>query len=198
MKELVFKISDELAQKLELAFQLSGDDRDAAAEDMVRGYLARTFAKAAAEYHAPEGFPPPPPHGHMPPPQCGQMPPPPPTMGAMDGQMPPPPCDAPWTKADSRIPLWARRPKQMTHKILKAFFELSREVGDVTVDALRKRCSDPEGHPKTYVPHFDANFAQMKTDQGHSHGQVFEEKDGIVVMWERVGDTLRKWRDYFD
>lgn len=192
MKELIFKISDELAQKLELAFQLSGDERDAAAEDMVRAYLAKTFAQAAAEYRSPEGFPPPPPRGHMPPP--------PPPMGAMDGQMPPPPPpgDAPWTKADSRIPLWARKPKQMTHKILRAFFELSRELGEVTVDALRKRCSDPEGHPKTYVPHFDANFAQMKTDQGHSHGQVFEEKDGVVIMWDRVGDTLRKWRDYFE
>ena len=191
MKELVFSISDELAQKLELAFQLSGDDRNAAAEEMVRGYLAKTFADAAAAFRSPDDVPPPPPPcGTMPPPpfgQPGQMPPP-----------PPPPFGAPWTKADSRIPLWARRPKQMTHKILRAFFELQKEIGDVTLEELRKRCSDPEGHPKTFVPHFDANFAQMKTDAGHSYGQVFEEKDGIVTMWERVGETLRKWRDYFE
>lgn len=194
MKELVFKISDELAEKLELALRLSGDEPDAAAESMVRAYLVRTFSDAAAAFRAPDA-PPPPPPGHMPPPPAvhGHMPPPP-------GQVPPPPppCGERFSKADSRIPLWARKPGQMTHKILKAYFELQREIQDVTLEALRARCSDPDGHPNTFVPHFDANFAQMKTDQGHSHGQVFEEKDGIVTLWEHIGDTLRKYRSFFE
>ena len=67
----------------------------------------------------------------------------------------------------------------------------------MTLDALRRRCSDPTGHPNTYVPHFDNNFSQMKFDNGNSHGKVFEEQDGYITIWDRISDTLLRYRDYF-
>ena len=102
-----------------------------------------------------------------------------------------------WGKAINRIPRWAKNPQQYNHKILRAFFELQKEVGKVTLDALRSRCSDPTSHPDTFVPHFDNNYAQMKFDNGNSHGKVFEEKDGEISIWDRISDTLAHYRDYF-
>ena len=71
-------------------------------------------------------------------------------------------------------------------------------IGNVTLDALRRRCSDPTGHPNTYVPHFDNNYSQMKFDNGNSHGKVFEEHDGYITIWDRISDTLQKYRDFFE
>ncbi|MBR4201845.1 MAG: hypothetical protein IKQ91_11380 [Oscillospiraceae bacterium] len=200
MKELVFQLSDELAQKFELAVQLTGDNRDALAEEFVRGYLAKALQSAANEFRTPE------PQAQQPriQPQPAQTPPPSPAGQTGPKQTAPPPRPQTvtdfwqsWGKANKRIPRWARNPQQNNHKILRAFFELKRELGNVTIDALRSRCSDPTGHPNTYVPHFDNNFSQMKFDNGNSHGKVFEEHDGYITIWDRISDTLQKYRDYF-
>lgn len=188
MKELIFNLPDELANKFELAVQLTGDNRDALAEEFVRNYLAKALQSAANEFRTPE------PQKTQ---QRTQNAPPPVQQQADNQSEPQQDTWQEWGKANKRIPRWARNPQQNNHKILRAFLELKQELGNVTIEALRRRCSDPTGHPNTYVPHFDNNFSQMKFDNGNSHGKVFEEHDGYITIWDRISDTLQRYRDYF-
>lgn len=188
MKEIRFTLPDELVDKFDLTVQLTGDDRNALAENFIRNYLGTALQSAANAFRQP---------GQQP--EGNAAPPPPPPRGTPNHQRPPRrEYWQEWGKANNRIPRWARNPQQNNHKILRAFFELKQELGSVTLDALRRRCSDPTGHPGTYVPHFDNNFSQMKFDHGHSHGKVFEEHDGYITIWDRISDTLQRYRDYFE
>lgn len=209
-KTITFEIDETLAEKFDLAIQLTGDDRDAIAEAAVKQYLGKALHAAAEEFHDPaqqqssRPTPPQPRPSKMP----GASAPPPvrPRRAKPDHEQPPrddrwwdfgSQFSRSWGKAINRIPRWARNPQQNNHKILRAYFELQRELGKVTLDALRGRCSDPSGHPRTFVPHFDNNFAQMKFDNGNSHGKVFEERDGYVTIWDHISETLMRYRDYF-
>ena len=212
MKEITFQLPDELANKFELAIQLTGANKNALGEEFIRSYLARALQSAADEFRVPEA-PQPTAQSYAQPQQTAQS--------RSTAQQTPPPTRADsaaqaqnqqagarqsrprmvlpeWGKAINRIPRWARNPQQNNHKILRAFFELKQELGNVTLEALRRRCSDPTGHPNTYVPHFDNNYSQMKFDNGNSHGKVFEEHDGYITIWDRISDTLQKYRDFFE
>lgn len=204
MKQLIFNLPDELAQKFELAIELTGANRDVVAEEFVRGYLANALQSAANQYKTPEPVQPAPvqsPFRQSAPPVPPVQTTPPPVQTPRNAVPPEPETGSifqEWGKAIKRIPRWARNPQQNNHKILRAFFQLKHELGNVTLDALRRRCSDPIGHPNTYVPHFDNNFSQMKFDNGNSHGKVFEEHDGYVTIWDRLTDTIQRYRDYFE
>ena len=212
MKEITFRLPDELVNKFELAVQLTGANRDALGEEFIRSYLARALQSAADEFRTPEAPKPNPQAFAQPNPAQTQTPPPAPSVSPnradsaaqaqnqSAGARPRAPRMVlpEWGKAINRIPRWARNPQQNNHKILRAFFELKQELGNVTLDALRRRCSDPTGHPNTYVPHFDNNYSQMKFDNGNSHGKVFEEHDGYITIWDRISDTLQKYRDFFE
>ena len=201
MKQITFLVDDQLAEKFEIALKLTGDNGDAVAADFIRSYLGTAFSRAAEDFGASapaqeqkRPFGP----THATAPRRNGTPPPPPVYRTPDQQ----PQERPgifseWGKAIHRIPRWASNTQQNNHKILKAFLELQQELGRVTLDALRKRCSDPIGHPETFVPHFDNNYAQMKFDNGNSHGKVFEEDAGYVTIWDRISDTLLRYRDYF-
>ena len=52
-KTITFEIDEKLADKFELAVQLTGDDRAAVAESFVKQYLAKALHAAAEEYHDP-------------------------------------------------------------------------------------------------------------------------------------------------
>lgn len=226
MKEITFRLPDELANKFELAMQLTGANKDAVGEEFIRSYLAKALQSAADEFRVPEA--PKPQVNSQPQPNANAnvnqtqnaRPQPNPGVRADSAaqaqktqqsqqqfnqtrtnasqQNDPRSVWTEWGKAINRIPRWARNPQQNNHKILRAFFELKQELGNVTIDALRRRCSDPNEHPNTYVPHFDNNFSQMKFDNGNSHGKVFEEHDGYVTIWDRISDTLQKYRDFFE
>lgn len=208
MKQITFNLPDELAQKFELAMQLTGANRDALGEEFVRSYLARALQSAADEFRVPEA---PKPQPNVQPQQTAAQNVRPETHSNVRAdsaaqaqnrsavnQSRIPRTEWEWGKAINRIPRWARNPQQNNHKILRAFFELKHEIGNVTLEALRRRCSEPNEHPNTYVPHFDNNFSQMKFDNGNSHGKVFEEHNGYITIWDRISDTLQKYRDFFE
>jgi len=100
-------------------------------------------------------------------------------------------------KALRRIPLWAQKPQQFNHRIIKAYFQIQGESDRVTVDALSNRCSDPIKYPATYTPGFYGNFASMKTDAGNSHGKVFEVEHDIVSIWPKISSTLNEYKSSF-
>lgn len=200
MKTYEIHLDDSLAEKFEIALQLTGETADEAIAKLARTYLADTFSAAANSMRGENG------HSasqEQPQPErrtarrAANQPNAPHSNVRVEEEPKEEPFWNEWGKAINRIPRWAKNPQQYNHKILRAFFELQKEVGKVTLDALRSRCSDPTSHPDTFVPHFDNNYAQMKFDNGNSHGKVFEEKDGEISIWDRISDTLAHYRDYF-
>lgn len=100
-------------------------------------------------------------------------------------------------KANDRIPLWAHKPNQYNHKIIKAYFKLLASSSDVTIYNMELLCSD-ENTPEMYVPKFKENYASMKYDGAKSHGKVFEDDGRNVKIWSEVESTLLKYKTYFE
>jgi hypothetical protein len=88
----------------------------------------------------------------------------------------------------SRIELWAGRPNQANHQIIRAFLHLENQ-GPVRLEALRNYCQGDLG-----IVGFDGKYASMKTDAGNSYGKVFFDEDGVVDIWPIV---RREVQTYF-
>ena len=80
MKEITFRLPDELVNKFELAVQLTGANRDALGEEFIRSYLARALQSAADEFRTPEAPKPNPQAFAQPNPAQTQTPPPAPSV----------------------------------------------------------------------------------------------------------------------
>lgn len=103
-----------------------------------------------------------------------------------------------YRKAVGKIKVWAKKPWQSNHKILKAFWQLENEEETVSYEAIEKRCSDNKLYPDTYVEKFKGNFDQMKTDKGNSHGKVFEiYEENKIKIWDEVYEDITKYKEYF-
>lgn len=99
-------------------------------------------------------------------------------------------------KALQRIPLWASKPNQYNHKIIRAYFRAEELTGQASLSVMEQLCSDRED-PTCYVPTFRSNYASMKLDSGNSHGKIFEDDGDRVWIWEEVKDTLMQYKRYF-
>ena len=92
------------------------------------------------------------------------------------------------TKADAdvefkklgRVELWARRPQQANHQIIRAFMDLEQS-GEVYLSVLKEYCQGELG-----MSGFDGKYASMKTDVGNSYGKVFFDDGDTVKMWPIV------------
>lgn len=100
-------------------------------------------------------------------------------------------------KAISRIPLWAQKPHQYNHKIIKAYLRLATSNNKVALHNLKLICSD-KSKPELYVPTFSANYAAMKLDSGNSHGKVFEDDGRFVWIWDGVESTIMQYKHFFE
>jgi hypothetical protein len=87
----------------------------------------------------------------------------------------------------SRIRLWANRPQQINHRIIRAYLSLERN-GEVELSALRQYCTE-----NLHISNFDAHYASMKTDAGNAHGKVFFNEGSKVKIWHRA----RKYIDEY-
>ena len=66
-------------------------------------------------------------------------------------------------KALQRIPMWALKPNEYNHKIIKAYF-MSIDIAEhATLMMMERLCSNKD-RPDLYVPTFRNNYAQMKLD----------------------------------
>lgn len=99
-------------------------------------------------------------------------------------------------KALQRIPIWALKPDQYNHKIIKAYFMSIDITGEATLVMMERLCSD-KNCPDLYVPTFRNNYSQMKLDSPKSHGKVFEDDGERVWIWADVEKTLMQYRDSF-
>ena len=99
-------------------------------------------------------------------------------------------------KALRKIPVWAAKPSQYNHKIVRAYFEAVDIAGEATISMMERLCSDKE-HPELYVPTFKSNYSQMKYDAPRSHGKVFEDDGERVWIWNEVEAVLLQYKESF-
>lgn len=97
------------------------------------------------------------------------------------------------SKVLTRIPLWANRPEQHNHKILKTFFVVERD-GMTTRDRMKDFfLSNCYGN----AWQFDNNFNSMRTNDGNSHGLVFTCVNDLVTLSEEASSIAYKYRESF-
>ena len=173
-RELTVTIDSDVYKKFRMALALSGDDQDSVVNNLMRTYIADSFARAARDYR-PQGT------------EDDWA-----AMSGFGGVS----SNPDYGKALRRIPVWAHKPGQINHKIIRAFFLLKDELGTVSVEDLAALCGDAS-KPDTYVPTFKSNFAQMKVDSPKSHGKVFVENGGTVDIWDVVADVMKEEKHRF-
>jgi hypothetical protein len=163
-KKITFTIDVDVYDKFCIALNLTNDTEDIAIENCMRWYIAKTFEKASQTYN--------------------------PRTTAKQA------TDAGkdyYGKAIQRIPVWALKPNQYNHKIIRAYFKAVETTGRATIDIMERLCSD-KNNPDLYVPTFKNNYSQMKLDGPKSHGKVFEDDGDTVTIWYEVEDTLNKYK----
>lgn len=166
-KDITISIDDDVYEKFSLARNLTKDAEDVAVENCMRLYIAKTFEKASQEYN-------------------------PKTVAKAEKDS----SHDFYGKAIQRIPLWAMKPDQYNHKIIRAYFKCVQATGKATIDDMERLCSDRDV-PELYVPTFRNNYAQMKIDGPKSHGKVFEDDGDTVTVWYEVKDILFKYKTSF-
>lgn len=160
-------VDNNILEKFEIALALTKETRETVVEDFMKQYISLSFSRASQAYR-----------------QSAQ------SANSVEATVE-------TGKAIGRIPIWARRGDQINHKIIRAFFQLECELGEVPLKELERRCLDNTNHRDVYIPTFKSNYAQMKMDAPKSHGKVFEELDGKVIIWDRVKAALMEYKDSF-
>lgn len=167
VRNINFSINEDIYEKFSLALSLTKDSENDAIETCMKWYIAKAFEKASQEYN--------------------------PKVAAKKT------ADVSndyYGKANQRIPIWALKPNQYNHKIIKAYFMSIDISGEATLIMMERLCSDKE-RPDLYVPTFKNNYSQMKLDGPKSHGKVFEDDGDRVWIWDEVEETLMKYKNSF-
>ena len=166
-RSVTFTVDADVYEKFCIALNLANETQEAAVESCMRWYIAKTFEKASQDYNSKTT-----------------------TKQNKDTNK-----DF-YGKANQRIPVWAVKPNQYNHKIIRAYFMAVTATGRATIDAMERLCSD-ENNPELYVPTFKNNYSQMKFDRPKSHGKVFEDDGETVTIWHEVEDTLMRFKSSF-
>ena len=166
-KKISFTIEEDIYEKFCLALNLTKEEESKAIETSLKWYIAKTFEKVSQEY-GPE--------------RKGK------TEGKGKGNF--------YAKAVKRIPVWAGRPEQYCHKIIRGFFLCEKQYGKVLLNELELVCSNEE-RPELYVPTFRNNYYQMKIDGAKTYGKVFEDDGTTVRIWSEVEEIMMEYKSYF-
>ncbi len=100
----------------------------------------------------------------------------------------------PQTKAEKKIPLWARRTTQISHQIISAFFSCESD-GVANRNEMKNKFRE-RNDDKT-SDQFENNLNSMGTDKGNSHGHIFDFYGDEVVVTENAKTILYKYREMF-
>ena len=165
-KTISFNINSDVYEKFNMALTLSKETSDEALQSCLCWYIAQVFENTSKKYI----------------PKITQE------TNSSDKDF--------YGKALNRIPMWALKPNQYNHKIIKAFFMAVDIAGEATLNMMECLCSNKE-HPDLYVPTFRNNYAQMKLDGSKSHGKVFEDDGKYVWLWDEIEETLMKYKKSF-
>lgn len=85
-------------------------------------------------------------------------------------------------KVKRRLPRWFRNSNQNNSQILFNYLNLYEINKNITQEILREKCDA--------VQDFYGNYNQMKNFGEKNHGKVFEEKHGVITLWEPVKDLI--------
>lgn len=165
-KSISFNVDVDVFDKFNMALNLSGETSDEAADSCLSWYIAQAFGNVSKEYTPRETR----------------------VSDSADKDF--------YGKAIQRIPMWALKPSQYNHKIIKAYFMAEHIAGEATLLMMERLCSDKE-RPDLYFPTFKNNYSQMKLDGPKSHGKVFEDDGDRVWIWDEVEETLMKYKNSF-
>ena len=166
-KKLPMTVREDIYDKFCLALNLSKEDEAQAIENCLKWYIAKTFGRISKEYE----------------PETEEK-----QSGSGKGNF--------YAKAVKRIPVWARRPEQYCHKIIRGYFKCLELHGQVLLYELEELCSQ-EDVPELYVPTFRNNYSQMKIDGAKTYGKVFEDDGKVVDIWSEIEETLLEYKSYF-
>lgn len=166
-KKLSILIEEDIYDKFYMALNLSKQEENSAVEECMKWYIAKTFEKVSQQYQ----------------PGKNEK-----TGGCEKGNF--------YGKARKRIPVWAKRPEQYCHKIIRGFFLCEEKQGIVHISDLEELCSREE-LPELFVPTFRNNYSQMKIDGVKTYGKVFEDDGKTVHIWSEVEEILRKYKNDF-
>ena len=167
VRNITISINEDIYEKFCLAMNLTKDTENVAIETCMRWYIAKTFEKASHVYN-------------------------PKTVARQNEDS----NKDFYGKAIQRIPIWAVKPNQYNHKIIRAYFKAVAATGRATIDMMERLCSD-ENNLELYVPTFKNNYSQMKLDGPKSHGKVFEDDGDSVWIWSEVEEVLMKYKTNF-
>ena len=167
VRNITISINEDIYEKFCLAMNLTKDTENTAIETCMRWYIAKTFEKASQVYN-------------------------PKTVARQNEDT----NKDFYGKAIQRIPIWAVKPNQYNHKIIRAYFKAVAATGRATIDMMERLCSD-ENNLELYVPTFKNNYSQMKLDGPKSHGKVFEDDGDSVWIWSEVEEVLMKYKTNF-
>jgi len=99
-------------------------------------------------------------------------------------------------KAKNRIPIWANRTDQCNHKIIAAYFAALDRYGKATLEKMEELCTSEFEKPMS-ASSFKNNYASMKSDNGHSHGKIFEDDGNTVWIWKEIEPILMQHKEKF-
>ncbi|MEG0181104.1 MAG: hypothetical protein RR657_04375 [Peptostreptococcaceae bacterium] len=166
-KNISFTVEADVYEKFCIALNLTNESKDIAIENCMRWYITKTFEEASQAYNP----------------------------KTVAKQIENENKDY-YGKAIQRIPVWALKPNQYNHKIIRSYFKALKINGVATIDMMEKLCSD-RNNQELYVPTFKNNYSQMKIDGPKSHGKVFEDDGENVWIWSEVEATLMKYKNSF-
>ena len=100
----------------------------------------------------------------------------------------------PQTKAEKKVPLWARKTTQISHQIIKAFFNCEREG---IASRAEMKIKFQECNIDKTSDQFENNLNSMGTDKGNSHGHIFDFYGDEVVVAKNAKEVLYKYKKDF-
>ena len=92
-------------------------------------------------------------------------------------------------KVKNRLKLWANRPDQKNHQILKKWLELSNDQQTAVKEEDFAQAASNSGINKFYD-----NFIQMKIIADKNHGKVFDVNNGYVTLWKPIEDAVYEFK----
>ena len=170
-KTVSFSISKRLADTFMFAVSISDTDPDVIFENFARQFTAETLKKLGVELCAP-------------PKESDFVS---SDFISMDSYNAP-------SKAERKIPLWARRLNQINAQIIRAYF--LAECGGV---ASRKEMREIflRENPSKSISQFECNLSSMCTDKAKSHGHIFDCYGDDVYKADGASRILMNHKEMF-
>ena len=102
-----------------------------------------------------------------------------------------------YKKALKKIPMWAQKPYQDNHKIIRAYFKAYHRFDEPPTKYMMQEICSNYDDKECFVSNFQATYASLKADGPTTNGKLFIDDGTYVQIWEEVEDVLLKYEKYF-